>query len=75
MILEYVSGGDLSSYMSRLGKFSNEMAKYYAAHIVSTLEYLHEKNISHGNLRPEYILLDSRGKLKLVGFGFATSWW
>lgn len=53
-----------NSFLSILGSF-------YAAEIVSALEYLHAKNIAHRDLKPENLLLDKEGHLKITDFGFA----
>lgn len=45
MILEYVVGGELFSHLRKVGKFPNDVAKFYAAEIILALEYLHSRNI------------------------------
>lgn len=45
MLLDYVCGGELFSYLRNAVKFSNETAVFYAAEIVSALEYLHSQSI------------------------------
>ena len=45
MLLEYICGGELFSYLRDAVKFDNDMANIYAAEIVSALEYLHGFNI------------------------------
>jgi serine/threonine protein kinase len=44
---------------------------FYAAEIVCVLEYLHERNIVYRDLKPENLLLDREGHLKVTDFGFA----
>ncbi|KAJ3077530.1 camp-dependent protein kinase catalytic subunit, partial [Quaeritorhiza haematococci] len=71
IIMEYVSGGELFSYLRRSGRFPNHVARFYAAQVVLAFEYLHSKDIIYRDLKPENLLLDSRGNLKITDFGFA----
>lgn len=47
------------------------VAKFYAAEVLLALEYLHSQKIIYRSLKPENILLDGHGHLKLVDFAFA----
>ena len=73
MLLDYVPGGELFSYLRKLRRFDKMMARFYAAEIVLVLEYLHEQQggIAYRDLKPENLLLDREGHIKLVDFGFA----
>jgi protein kinase X len=71
MLLEYVCGGELFSYLRNAVKFSNETAVFFAAEIVSALEYLHSLSIIYRDLKPENLLLDRLGHVRLCDFGFA----
>ena len=46
-------------------------ANFYTAEIVCALEYLHGKSIVYRDLKPENLLLDRNGHLKISDFGFA----
>ncbi|KAI3650464.1 hypothetical protein MP228_003945 [Amoeboaphelidium protococcarum] len=71
ILLEYVPGGDLFSHLRRAGRFSNEVARFYAAEIASAIAYIHSKSIVYRDLKPENLLLDSEGHIKIADFGFA----
>ncbi|KAJ1548326.1 hypothetical protein HK405_003656 [Cladochytrium tenue] len=71
MLLEYVIGGELFSHLRRAGRFSNDMTRFYAAEIVLALEYLHSMDIIYRDLKPENLLLDELGHIKITDFGFA----
>ncbi|KAG1455372.1 hypothetical protein G6F56_007080 [Rhizopus delemar] len=69
LVTEYLPGGELSRLMKK--KFSEDQARFYAAEIVSALEHLHQRDIVYRDLKPENVVLDSRGHVKLIDFGFA----
>lgn len=71
MLLEYAIGGELFTYLRRAGRFPLGTTKFYAAEIVLALEYMHNLNIVYRDLKPENLLLDSRGHIKIADFGFA----
>ncbi|KAI9004421.1 kinase-like domain-containing protein [Hyaloraphidium curvatum] len=71
MIMEYVPGGELFSYLRRSGRFPNHVARFYAAEVVLAFEYLHARDVVYRDLKPENILLDSTGHIKITDFGFA----
>ncbi|KIE00205.1 catalytic subunit of the PKA, partial [Metarhizium majus ARSEF 297] len=73
MLLDYVPGGELFSYLRKFRRFDEATAQFYAAEIVLVLEYLHEQQggVAYRDLKPENLLLDKDGHIKLVDFGFA----
>jgi len=73
MLLDYVPGGEIFSYLRKLRRFDEPTARFYAAEIVLVLEYLHEHQggVAYRDLKPENLLLDEDGHIKLVDFGFA----
>lgn len=71
MLMDYVPGGELFSYLRNRGRFSNGTGLFYSAEIVCAIEYLHSKEIVYRDLKPENILLDREGHIRLTDFGFA----
>lgn len=73
IVLDYVPGGELFSYLRKYRRFDEDMARFYAAEIVLVLEFLHESQdgVAYRDLKPENLLLDGQGHIKLVDFGFA----
>ena len=71
MLLDYCPGGEVFTYLRRAARFPEPTARFYAAEIVLVLEHLHEHGIAYRDLKPENMLLDAHGHLKLVDFGFA----
>ena len=70
-VLEYVVGGEFFTHLRRAGRFSDDVARFYAAEIVLALEYLHADGIAYRDLKPENLLLDAEGHVKITDFGFA----
>merc|ERR1719238_1772115 len=71
MLFPYVVGGELFSYLRRAGNFPAATTLFYSAEIVSALEYLHSLSIIYRDLKPENLLLDRDGHIKITDFGFA----
>jgi len=71
MLLEYVNGGELFSYLRKEGRLPDEHAKFYAGEIVLAFQYLHGLHIVYRDLKPENLLIDTDGHLKITDFGFA----
>ena len=71
MVLEYVSGGEMFTHLRKKGRYSEDIARFYACQIVLAFEYLHYLRIIYRNLIPENILFSSDGYIKLADFGLA----
>lgn len=71
MLLEYVNGGELFSYLRKEGRLPNDDAAFYAGEIILAFQYLHSIHIVYRDLKPENLLIDSDGHMKITDFGFA----
>ena len=66
IVMDYASGGDLGFHADRL--FLEEEARFYIAELVIALESLHNRGITHGDVKLNNILLDSDGHIALADF-------
>ena len=71
LIMEYVDGRDLLSLLTQSGYFGRNVATFYLAEILVSLEYLHDLGIVYRDLKLENILVDLTGHIKIVDFGFS----
>jgi len=71
MVLEFIRGGEFFCHLRMHGHFKNKEATFYAASVGSVLAFLHRQDIVYRDLKPENLLLDHEGYVKVVDFGFA----
>jgi CRP-like cAMP-binding protein len=70
-VLELLLGGELFTHLRNRGKLSEQTARFYAATVTYAFSTLHAKRIAYRDLKPENLVMDSRGYVKLVDFGLA----
>lgn len=70
-VLDYCAGGELFFHLGKVGKFSEQRACFYAAEITLAIDYVHGLDIVYRDLKPENVLLDSRGHVRLTDFGLS----
>lgn len=75
LLIEFVQGGELFTYLhcspNAPGRIPNDHARFLASHVLMAIEYLHDRSIVYRDLKPENLLIDPQGYLKVVDFGFA----
>ncbi|XP_064780889.1 cGMP-dependent protein kinase 1 isoform X1 [Oncorhynchus masou masou] len=71
MIMEFCVGGEIWTKLKEVGRFDEPIAVFCAACVVEAYAYLHKKGIMYRDLKPENLMLDAKGYVKLVDFGFA----
>ena len=69
--LEYVPGGELFRCRDERGTIEIDDARIYIAEIGLALEFLHSIGIIYRDLKPENVLLDANGHVKLTDFGLS----
>ena len=65
------AGGELFFHLGKVGRFSEDRARFYAAQIILALEHIHSLDIVYRDLKPENVLLDHRGNVRLTDFGLS----
>ncbi|XP_058790460.1 cAMP-dependent protein kinase catalytic subunit alpha-like [Phymastichus coffea] len=70
MILPFVNGGEMFSHLRRMGKFDENLSRFYASQVALALEYLHKCCLVYRDLKPENILIDHDGYIRVTDFGF-----
>lgn len=71
MVMEFVHGGELFSYLRKTGRLETPASRFYACEIIAALQYLHSMDVVYRDLKPENILVDGEGHVKITDFGFA----
>ncbi|KAF2900538.1 hypothetical protein ILUMI_05649 [Ignelater luminosus] len=72
LVSEYASQGEIFDYIARYGRMTEETARKTFWQILSAVEYCHNRNIVHRDLKAENLLLDSNNNIKIADFGFSN---
>ena len=72
LIMEFLAGGDMMTLLIKLDIFPEYMAKFYTAECILAIESIHALGFIHRDIKPDNILIDSKGHLKLTDFGLST---
>ncbi|EAN77913.1 serine/threonine protein kinase [Trypanosoma brucei brucei TREU927] len=71
IVTEYCSGGDLISWLIRYDVFPEETARFYFVELVLALNALHKMGYVHRDVKPDNVLIDREGHVKLADFGLS----
>ncbi|GMP47958.1 hypothetical protein CsSME_00015481 [Camellia sinensis var. sinensis] len=72
IVMEYVSGGQLSDKMSYINRLNERDARKHFQQLIDAVDYCHCRGVYHRDLKPQNLLLDSQGNLKVSDFGLSV---
>jgi len=72
LIMEFLPGGDLMTMLMRFDVFSEDVTRFYMAECILAIEAVHNLGYIHRDIKPDNVLIDIHGHLKLSDFGLST---
>jgi serine/threonine protein kinase len=70
-IIDFLNGGEMFTYLRKEQRFTEQRAKVYAAEIIDAISCLHDHGIIYRDLKPENVLLDKDGHIRITDFGLS----
>lgn len=71
IFLEYVPGGSVTSLLRNYGAFEEPLVRNWVRQILTGLNYLHERDIIHRDIKGANMLVDNKGGIKISDFGIS----
>ncbi|VDP19535.1 unnamed protein product [Schistosoma margrebowiei] len=72
LVMEYIPGGDMMSLLIKKGIFEEPLARFYIAELTLALQSVHAMGFVHRDIKPDNILINREGHIKLTDFGLCT---
>ena len=69
LVLEFCPAGELFFHLSELKRMDEDDARIIIAEVILAIEHLHQQDICYRDLKPENLLVDLHGHIKLTDFG------
>lgn len=70
-LMEFIKGGELFTHIIEKKRFDEESTKYVIAQIALAIGYVHSKDIIYRDLKPENVMIENDGYIKLIDFGLS----
>jgi len=71
LVMDFINGGELFFHLQNERRFDNERARFYTAEICLAIAHLHAAGIIYRDLKPENLLIDTAGHIKVTDFGLS----
>ena len=71
-VMDYIQGGDMMGRLQKEGIFEPKLAQFYITELVLAVESVHDMGFIHRDIKPDNILIDKDGHIKLTDFGLCT---
>lgn len=72
LVMEFLPGGDMMTMLIKYDIFSEEMVRFYVGECILAIQSIHDLGFIHRDLKPDNILIDKNGHIKLSDFGLST---
>lgn len=72
LIMEFLPGGDMMTLLMKKDTLSEECTQFYIAETALAIDSIHKLGFIHRDIKPDNLLLDAKGHLKLSDFGLCT---